>query len=144
MKLNKLKEIREENENTQQEVADILSIKRGTYASWECGIDMISTEKIFDYANYYHKSIDYILEFSEIDKNIKYNKSINLSLIGNRLIEIRKKLKLSQAQIAKSIHINQSTWWGYEKGKTLITLNSLIELSKKYNYSIDWILGRQD
>ena len=37
---------------------------------------------------------------------------------------------LSQGKIAKSININQSTWWAYEKGKTLITINFLIELNE--------------
>lgn len=46
--------------------------------------------------------------------------------------------------MANSININQSTWWAYEKGKTLITTNSLLELNKVYNYSIDYILGRID
>ncbi len=55
---------------------------------------------------------------------------------------IRQTANLSQLQIAESIGINQSTWWGYERGKTLITLTSLIALAQKYNYSIDWILGR--
>lgn len=55
---------------------------------------------------------------------------------------IRQTANLSQLQIAESIGINQSTWWGYEHGKTLITLTSLIALAQKYNYSIDWILGR--
>ncbi len=137
-----LKDIRENNDNTQQEIADILNVKRGTYASWECGSDLIPTRKLYIYANYYKKSIDYIMGLSEENTKIICNKDIDLNLIGERLKIIRDKENLSQSKIAESIGINQSTWWAYEKGKTLITTASLISLSKQYKYSIDWILAR--
>lgn len=142
MKLIRLKEIREEYSNTQQEIADILNIKRGTYASWECGSDIIPTKQLFNFANYYEKSIDYILNLSNKNINIINKKNIDKLIIGKNLKIIRKNLNLSQFKIAESIGINQSTWWAYEKGKTLITTTSLIALFEKYNYSIDWILGR--
>lgn len=142
MKLIRLKEIREENSNTQQEIADILNIKRGTYASWECGSDTIPTKKLFNFANYYEKSIDYILNLSNKNINIIYKNNIDKSIVGKNLKIIRQNLNLSQFKIAESIGINQSTWWAYEKGNTLITTSSLIALSEKYNCSVDWILGR--
>lgn len=142
MRIFKLKEIREDSDKTQQEIADILKVKRGTYASWECGVDIIPTRMLFNFANYYHKSIDYILLLSNKNNSVNYNKPINKISIGKRLKSIRDKASLTQEQIAKSVGINQSTWWAYEKGKTLITTSTLIELSKKYNYSVDWVLGR--
>ena len=57
--------------------------------------------------------------------------------------ELRQELQLSQTKIASSIGINQSTWWAYENGKTLITTSSLFSLIKKYKYSADWICGRK-
>lgn len=137
-----LKDIRENNDHTQQEISNILNVKRGTYASWECGSDLIPTKKLYIFSNYYQKSIDFILGLS--NKNIKIicNNEIDLNIIGERLKIIRKNKNLSQLKIAESIGINQSTWWAYEVGKTLITTSSLIALSKKYKYSIDWILAR--
>ena len=138
----RLKDIREDNDNTQQEIADILKVKRGTYASWEASVDAIPIKKLFLYAKYYNKSIDYILGLSNENLEIISIEELNISSIGNRLKNIRKKLKLSQSKFAESIGINQSTWWAYENGKTLISTTSLIALSKKYKYSVDWILGR--
>ena len=138
----RLKEIRETQEYTQLEIANKLNIQRGTYASWECGNDIISTKQLYKLANLYQVSIDYLVNLTNVNNLIVNNRPINLTKIGNNLMYIRQTANLSQLQIAESIGINQSTWWGYEHGKTLITLTSLIALAQKYNYSIDWILGR--
>lgn len=138
----RLKELREKHEYTQQNIADMLGVKRGTYASWECGNDIISTKQIYNLANIYGISIDYIVNLNDKNISILNKNNLDLDKIGLRLKEIRKKTKLSQLNFATSININQSTWWGYENGKTLITLPTLIALAQKYNYSIDWILGR--
>ncbi len=140
MGLLQLKEVREEK-YTQAEIANILGVKRGTYASWECGSDTIPSRKIYALANIYKMSTDYLLGISSTNKKIKGDE-LNLDLIGQRLFLIRKSLGLSQLEIAESIGINQSTWWAYEKGKTMITTNALTALARKYNYSTDYILGR--
>lgn len=138
----RLKEIRELNDKTQKEIANILDVERGTYAAWECGIDPISTQKIYDLANYYNKSIDYLLEISSNDIEIVCNKKLDLVEIGNNLKYIRNSSNESLRDFSNNININHSTWWGYENGNVLIKLSTLIATSKKYNYSIDWILGR--
>ena len=45
MGLQLLKEAREEK-YTQAEIAEILGVKRGTYASWECGSDIIPAKQL--------------------------------------------------------------------------------------------------
>jgi len=145
VKFVRLKKIREDNDNTQQEIADILKVKRGTYASWECGTDTIPLAKIFEYALFYSKSIDYIVELSNRNLELSFNKkNINLTFVGKKLKEVRNMSELSQLKFAESIGINQSTWWAYENGKTLITTSTIITLAKKYKVSIDWILGISD
>lgn len=138
----RLKELRINNDLKQKDIANILDVKRGTYASWESNTDTIPTLQVYKLANYYNKSIDYILEISNNNKDIYYNNDINKELIGNRIKEIRIDNNLSQNKFAKSIFINQSTLWAYEKGQTLITTNNLISIAKEYKVSIDYILGR--
>ena len=41
MKIKRLREIREEQELTQEDVAEILNVKRSTYTGWEIGRDTI-------------------------------------------------------------------------------------------------------
>ena len=81
-------------------------------------------------------SIETLIKTEDL-KNYERN---NVRLV--RTFLIRKSLGLSQLEIAESIGINQSTWWAYEKGKTMITTNALTALARKYNYSTDYILGR--
>ena len=143
MHLERLKLIRIEKNLTQANVAEILNVKRGTYASWECGNDTIPTKQLYKLAEYYHKSCDYILGLSDNNKNVFTNKEIDLQTIGEKIKKVKLTNHLSQAQFATSININQSTLWAYEKGKTLITTTTLIELNIVYNIAIDIILGRK-
>ena len=62
----------------------------------------------------------------------------------NRRKKIRNTLKMSQYKIAESIDINQSTWWAYENGKTLITTINLTTLCKKFNLSTYRILNNNN
>lgn len=142
MILNKVKEIRNELELSQEDIAKVLNVKRGTYASWECGSDVIPTRQIYKLAEYFKLSIDYLLEISNQGHMVYHGSDINLSDVGNNIYNIRKRNNLSQKDFAESIGINQSTLWAYEKGKTLITLSSLISLAKVYNVTIDSILNR--
>ena len=143
MHIERLKTIRIEKNLTQANIAEILNVKRGTYASWECKSDIIPTKQIYKLAEYYQLSCDYILGLSNNNKNIYANKEINLKEIGENIKKIRLNNQLSQAKFAESININQSTLWAYEKGKTLITTTTLIEINKVYHIKIDEILGRE-
>lgn len=142
MKLSNLKGLREDNDKTQKDMADILNVKRGTYASWECGSDIIPIEHLYKIANYYNASIDYILNISSKNEKLNNNKTIDKIKVGEKLKLIRKEQNLTQMKFANSIGINQSTWWAYENSVNMITTSTLHEISRKYNYSIDWILDR--
>lgn len=74
MKFEKMKEIREEKEMKQREIAEILGVDRSTYAGWETGKDTIPLRKLFELSNYYKLSIDYI---TGLKKRNNYNFSSN-------------------------------------------------------------------
>jgi len=61
-----------------------------------------------------------------------------------RLKERRKKLKLTQQQVADHLRINQVTYQGYEKGKHDPDLKTLISLATFFDTSTDYLLGRYD
>lgn len=142
MNIENFKKTRIKKGLTQKQIADILKVKRGTYANWECGNDLIPIKQIHNLSNFYKLSIDYLLGLNANNKVIIINKNeLNLKQISTNLKYIRKKAKLSQKNFAESININQSTWWAYENGKTLITTHTLIAIYNKYGYSIDYILN---
>ena len=141
MNFEALKNIRNELELTQEDIAQILNVKRGTYASWECGSDTIPTLQLYKLAEYYQINIDYLVGLNKKHK-VFCNKELNKEAVGNNLLDLRKKLNMAQLPFAESLNINQSTYWAYENGKTLITTTTLITLAKNYNVAIDKILNR--
>ena len=58
-----------------------------------------------------------------------------------RLIEARKRKKLSQTQAAEALMITQQQLSRYEKGSNEIPIRYLIQLCKLYEVSADWVLG---
>lgn len=61
----RLKEIREKSELTQQEIADGLGIARQQYRRYEAGINEIKAGHIIRLCNYYNLSADYILALTD-------------------------------------------------------------------------------
>lgn len=58
-----------------------------------------------------------------------------------RLRDLREDLDLTQAQISKKLHCTQQTYSNYETGARDIPTAILIQLSKFYGVSTDYILG---
>ena len=58
----RLKDLREDHDLTQAELAGILNISQRGYSHYETGNNDIPTEILIKLANYYNVSIDYILE----------------------------------------------------------------------------------
>lgn len=142
--MEKLRNIREKNSLRQIDIANILGIKRATYSSYEIERDTIPIKHLNNLCNYFNISIDYALGLSN---KLQYNdskKEINKLLVTERLKLLRKNNKLTQKEIAKILNISRSTWTGYEYGKYLIPTLLLYELAKRYNCSIDYLLGKID
>lgn len=61
MAYRRLKDLREDHDLTQAELAGILNISQRGYSHYETGNNDIPTEILIKLANYYNVSIDYIL-----------------------------------------------------------------------------------
>lgn len=71
MYLPRLRDLREDNDLTQQQVAEILKTKQTIYSRYERGFQNIPLEFLLMLADYYNVSIDYI--FGRTD-NPDFNK----------------------------------------------------------------------
>ena len=142
MQFPRMKEIREEKGLTQQEVADALGVTKGSYSMWECGSDTIPLRRLNQLGNLFNVSIDYLVGFNNKKKYSNAKPDIKLKITGENLKKIRLKKALTQVEIAQELNINQPTWNRYENSKTLILTVVIVELAKKYHYSIDKILGK--
>ena len=64
MYLKRLKDLREDNDFTQQEIADVLKIKQQQYSLYETGKRDLPFELAIVLAKFYNTSLDYIAELT--------------------------------------------------------------------------------
>lgn len=72
--LERLKEIREDRDYFQKDIADILEINQVQYSRYETGTRLIPIDKLNKLAKFYNTSIDYLVGNTDIRK--PYPKSI--------------------------------------------------------------------
>lgn len=56
-----IRNLREDNDKTQQEIADYLNVKQTTYSKYELGKINIPVEVFIKLADYYGVSVDYLV-----------------------------------------------------------------------------------
>lgn len=61
-----------------------------------------------------------------------------------KLLEIRKKLNLTQIEVASPLGITVASYSRYERGEREPDFDTLIKLADFFKVSIDYILGRQE
>lgn len=61
MKHQRIRNLREDNDLTRQQIADMLYINRRTYAAYENGINSMTSETLCKIADIYHTSVDWLL-----------------------------------------------------------------------------------
>lgn len=68
MVLKRLKDLREDNDLTQVELAAVLNITQRAYSRYETGERAIPLEVLSTLADYYNVSVDYLLNRTNINK----------------------------------------------------------------------------
>lgn len=63
---------------------------------------------------------------------------------GERLRILREKHEMTQVQVAAYLNTSQSYYAQYENGRRPIPFERVVELSRLYNVSIDYIAGSTD
>jgi len=74
MNISRLREIREDKDFKQIEIANKLKVTQAQYSRYELGINTIPIDKLNKLANFYNTSIDYLLY--RTDERKPYPKSI--------------------------------------------------------------------
>ena len=74
LNINRLKEIREDNDLRQEDIAKILNTTQQYYSDYELGVRVIPLERISKLADFYNTSIDYLIGKTDVRK--PYPKSI--------------------------------------------------------------------
>ncbi len=143
MKFERLKQIREMQELTQKDLANILNVERSTYAGWETGKDTIPLKRLNKLCDYYKVSIDYATGLTN-DSTCYKVIDIDAKTVGKNLKKLRKKHNLVQKDIFIPLNTTSSTYSAYETGKVLIKTDFIYTIAKEYNSSIDQLVGKKN
>ena len=57
----RLRDLREDNDITQSQIASVLNIRKNTYSQYENGKRQMPIELLWKLADYYNTSIDYLV-----------------------------------------------------------------------------------
>lgn len=73
MKLDRLKDLRDDENMSQKEIAELLNVAERTYSGYETGSRTIPYEALIKLAKFYNTSTDYILGITN-DRHFTYEK----------------------------------------------------------------------
>lgn len=140
----RLKEIREEHNLKQNEVANILNVSRSAYAMWEVEQDVIPLKRLNTFCNEFNVSLDYVLELTNIKNYSNSTKEIDLNKLKIRITTLRKNAHMTQEKLAKELNITRSLISKYEHNTNLILTIYLKEYCKYFSISSDYLIGKID
>ena len=120
----------------------MLKANINTYPHWESGMYEIPMNMIDKLSEFYNCSIDYLTGLSN-DKG-SFTKKYNLEKIFIRLKRLRKENHLSQTEIGNLLGFGQMNYSRYERGQVIIPFSKLYLIAKKFNVSLDYLMGKTD
>lgn len=65
-------------------------------------------------------------------------------MLARRIGELRIKKGLSQSQLAEMLHVSASTIGMYEQGRRTPSIDMLVELSRAFDVSLDYLITGTD
>ena len=141
--LENLRELREEHDLKQKDMAKILNVSRPNYTRWETRAEIIPLKKLNELCNYFNVDMDYIIGFRRRPTLMRNDNVLDKKAIGANIRKLREKHNLSQNALAAILNTTHSVISAYENGKTLILTAFLIEICDKYTESMDQICNRK-
>lgn len=103
-KYNRLKDLREDNDLKQENIARILKITQQQYGLYERGVREIPFHMIIELAKYYNVTIDYLAGITQLPKRLE-NKETTAIKNERKLIEAYKRTPQMQNAVNKLLDI---------------------------------------
>ncbi|MGN0650204.1 MAG: helix-turn-helix domain-containing protein [Oscillospiraceae bacterium] len=98
----RIRELREDNDKTQREIAEYLGTPYQYYSVYEKGGSEISFERAIALAKYYNVSLDYLAELTDVKTNSSVNtQSDNLRTLVDIINKMQPKEKKQLIDILK-------------------------------------------
>lgn len=133
----RIKDIREDNDITQERMANILKVNRSTYSMWEIGLSIMNIDQLCQFANYFNYSIDYVLGLNNNRRKYINSNKFSYTNLGMNIKKLRIKNNYSQFALAQKLKVTQACIVRWEKGITKISIPNLYKLSIIFNVSLN-------
>lgn len=144
----KFREIRDDLELKQYDVADKIGLSRGGYANIESETANIKLKDFLKYCNEFNCTMNYVANLTDVNRSytlVRIEK-LDKTIISERLSILEKEQRKEAQDIAKFLGIAKSTYSNYKNVKkdNMIQTLMLKKLSQEYGYTMDWLIGRSD
>ncbi len=61
--------------------------------------------------------------------------------IGSKIISLRKKLNISQSELAKRVSVSRTIIGNYERNENTPSVDILLKIANEFNVSVDFLIG---
>ncbi len=61
--------------------------------------------------------------------------------IGSKITTLRKKLNLSQSELAKKVEVSRTIIGNYERNENTPSIDILLKIAKTFDVSVDYLIG---
>ena len=133
----RLKDLREDNDFTQEKVCRFLNVKRSTYSKWENGENEPPFKIFVLLSSLYKININYLLGNTNIKQKINYIPKYNQIYISKLFRKIRVKNNHTQTELANILKCNKTTICNYESGYRKIPTYKLVYFCEFYKIDIE-------
>lgn len=100
-----IRNLREDHDKTQKELADYLNIMQTTYSKYELGKINIPVEVFIKLADFYNVSVDYLLGRTKINSNWQQSiKRKKIAIPEHTLYKCNPDMAIVVSEILKSVH----------------------------------------
>lgn len=135
----RLKEYMEERGVDQSTLATAINIERSNISEFLSGKHSPSFEAFVSLLYYFNCSADYLLGLTDIHTEEPLHE---IPPFGERLRELLKTQKISQAQLIRELPISSAVPYKWLSGKNFPSMESLVRLAEYLDCSVDYLIGR--
>ncbi len=144
----RFREIRDEYELKQVDIANKINMSRGAYANIEAETANIKLKDFLTYCNELDFTMDYVANLDNLNRTffIKKIDFIDKNILAERLNTLENENHKQAKDIALELGIQKSTYSEYKNPNSPNMIQTLMlkQLAKDYDYSIDWLVGRSE
>lgn len=136
----KLKDMREDNDYKQSEIANYIKCDKDRYVKWENGVNAIPLEYVIKLSNFYNVSVSYLLNMTK-EKGVPTIEIFDMNKVASNMRNLRKQNNELQKDISYLLKCSADTISCYENAKNNITTEKAILICEHYNITIEELLS---